>query len=812
MKISYKWLCDLIPELSTLSGQSVAETLTRFGLEVEGVEDQAVRLEGIIVAQVISKEKHPQADRLNVCQVSDGKNQFQVVCGASNVQEGGVYPFATLGTTMPDGLVIKPVKLRNVDSFGMLCSAKELGWSDTSEGLLELDKELTLGQSIAKALEYDDVILEVNVTANRGDALGHWGIARELSASLGFRLNLNAGIDFVKPRKTEIIADTPFIFEITTQNLSERASVSKVNNVSVSASPLSVVRRLEALGLRSINNVVDATNLIMLLTGHPVHAYDAHQIAGRTLIIDFALASTKFKTLDEKEHELQAHDIVIRDQEKVLGLAGIMGGANSQICATTRDLVLEVAHFNPILIRRTAKRLGIKTDSSYRFERHVNVQTIVDAHELLQRLIVALAGGRASSIQTTPNAKQGAHAYQKRVVRVRQSEFKRLLGVEIEQKRIVDILTRLEFEVVIEDTNYLIQIPSYRQDVSLPADIVEEVLRTLGMESIPPVMPSKIVAPVTESLSRQLKQKLLSYFVAQGFYETIHYSFGDPEITSVLMNEQACDVVDLVNPISKDLSRMRTSLFPSLLQAYLKNRFHSEEGLRFFELRPVFKAVSANETEEILRASFFVAGCQWGRNRFGYNHSVTVYELMGIMSSLCNICDLGDPVFRRPVADYYDNITHLGQNFECLIAGQVIGFGGMLHPQLVQEKKISEACGYGEIFFDRLITIYQEQVKKLSISATNSLPPVHRDVALLMPEGLTYDKLQSAIVKFQPHILKSYRVFDRYCGDNVPHGFYSLALSFLYESDSETLTDESVNALHFELVDKLTQELGVRLR
>jgi phenylalanyl-tRNA synthetase beta chain len=798
MHISYNWLCELIPGLANVPARELADKLTLSGLEVESFVDQSAKLKGIVVGLVVARDKHPNADKLSLCRVNAGAEEFQVVCGAPNVTAGKKYPFATLGTVMPDGLEIKPIKLRGVESFGMLCSAKELGHSDEHGGLYELPADAGTGAPIAGILGLNDVILGLNVTPNRGDALSHWGVARDVAALTGLKVELSS---FLPRREGGGGASNPELkIELIDAKSCPRYSASVVSGVKIAPSPTWLKTRLESLGMRSINNVVDATNAVMLLTGHPVHAFDAKNVSGRRLRIFSLGEARKFKTLDGAERDLAPGDVVIADANGPVALAGIMGGGNSEVTDDTSDLVLEVAMFDPDVIRRTSRRLGLQTESSYRFARFVNPETVLAAHETLSELIVKIAGGTCGPILDFY-----PEPFAPKTIRLTDAEIMRLLGIAVQQDDVVRILTGLSCTVEVSGGAYEVTIPVSRSDLERPADLIEEVARIYGMDKIPYVLPRLATHSSQESRASSYEREIKDFFIARGFAETVHYSFGDADYFSRVLKMPADSFVALKNPLSEDLSVMRPSLLPHLLAAYKKNHLNTDKGLRLFEARKVYaKDASGVPTERRVLAALY-AGNPMGRNPYGLARVSDFYDGKGLISGFFAAARIAVTESIHREWPY-----HGGQSVAFSGPGGLIATHGALHPELLQSLKIKDRLYYLEVDGDAVASFYKN--KPVQYAAIGALPPVYRDMAVLADKSLTHEVVLGAIRCFAPRELRHAELFDSYEGANLPAGKKSLAYSFVYQPETESLTDEAVNAMHFALVEKLKVELGVELR
>jgi len=804
MKISFKWLCEIVDGLSDIAPADLAHRLTMAGLEVEDILDQRLKWQGIVVGEVLKKDKHPNADKLSLCEVSDGQKSYQVVCGAPNVAAGQKFPFATLGTVMPDGLKIAPVKLRGLESHGMLCSAKELQLSESSQGLLVLPHELVTGKPLAAALGFDDVILTVNVTPNRGDALSHWGVARDVAALTG----LSVRFDQILPGESigKIPNDLKPTFasdlkvRVEAPLACPRYTASRISGVKTGESPQWLKSRLEAVGVRSINTVVDATNYVMMLTGQPVHAFDARFIKDQTLVVRSLAQPLSFKTLDEDEQKLLPNDLVIADSQNVLALAGIMGGLSSGVLPDTTDLVLEVAFFDPDQIRKTSRRLGLQTESSYRFARFVNPESVLQIHKILQQLIVALVGGEVSEIvDVYPKP------FQPVSVLLQQTEWERILGISIERSVVQKTLERLSLSVVPHADGFFVTIPVGRSDLTRAIDLIEEIGRIQGLDQIPAEMPRFALRTPEQSAIYQCDEKIKSWLCAQGFYETIHLSFGDAAFFKDVLSADAAPMVSLKNPISEDLSLMRPTLMAHLLTCYKKNRLGREAGLKLFELRKTYHQ-SAEGYQESYRLCGVYGGNPHGRNRFGLSHNLDFYYGKGLLEEL--FATVATPLENNPHTQ--NPLYHPAQFLSWQHKGLLRAAVGAVHPEILQKHKVRDKVYAFEIDMDWLAL--NINTTKARFQPLSPFPSVYRDLALIVDEGLSYQKILDVLQQHKPNELSQVRLFDCYKGDNLPQGKVSFAFSLVYEAKSESLTDESVNALHFALVDTLRQKLGVELR
>lgn len=792
MKFSYQWLKELLPGLKERP-KKLAHTLTLAGLEVESVEEQGKGLEKVVVGQVKSVAKHPNADRLSVCEVSDGKEVHSIVCGAPNVSPGKKYPLALEGAELPNGLILKRVKIRGVESRGMLCSAKELGLSEEVEGILELPDNAPVGRSFASYYQLNDSILDVANPPNRGDCLSHIGLAREIGA---------IHPPHFKDLRSHLIKGTYSIKDYVKVQVKDSRGCPRycsrvIRGIKISPSPKWMVSRLESLGVRSINNVVDATNYVMLETGHPLHAFDHRFLRGGKLIIRKAGQAQKFETLDDEKRDLVAEDLVIADVEGVVALAGIMGGKNSEVQEDTSVLVLEAAAFNPVRIRQTARRLGLQSESSYRFERVVNPDTVSFALNRLTQLILELAGGEAS--------REVIDLYPKKVkpvrLTLREARLEHILGIKIKQAEVKRILTSLGFKPVRSASGWRLTIPLYRNDITREIDVIEEVVRLSGYDQIKPELPRSIMRPARQSEQGKLEESVRNFLLNHGFYETIHYSFCGPE--DLQKGGYSGDAVRLANPLSREMSLLRPALLPALLETYAKNRSSSEEGLRFFELRQIYFPPQGEQK----RLAGIYGGPFYSTNWIEKGRLMDFFDGKGLLEAFFNFAKLASvsfvPTDERPE-------FHPGQCMRIDSNKKTLGYFGKLHPAILGKADLKDSVFYFDLDYSLLVQEWGAQGLRYEI--LSPYPRVTRDMALVMNEEMTHEEILKAVAELNVSWLKEVSLFDLYKGDKLPPGKKSLAFALVYENVERTLTDEEVNEVHFKLIDSLKNKLGVELR
>ncbi|WP_243336531.1 phenylalanine--tRNA ligase subunit beta [Anaeromyxobacter soli] len=824
MRISLKWLSEYV-DLGSLAGgaqqgaplapaqprsaapvlaaaDEVARRLTAVGFEVEAVERVGQGLAGVVAARILASEKHPNAEKLSVTKIDAGQGEpLQIVCGAKNYQVGDVVPLATVGTTLPGGTRIEKAKLRGVESFGMLCSARELGLSEDASGLLILDRGLAPGTPIADALGLEDVLLEVNVTPNRPDALSHVGLAREVAAILGQEVRL--------PRPALREAGAPAAeavkVRIEAPEKCARYAARVVEGVKIGPSPQWLARRLEACGVRSISNVVDATNFALLELGHPLHAFDLDKVAGHEIVVRTARPGEKIVTLDGKERALEPDDLLIADRDRGSALAGVMGGGDSEISAGTTRVLVESAWFAPSGIRRTSRRHGLKTEASYRFERGADPGMVIPALDRCAALIAELAGGtvRPGIVDAHPRPHQAP------AVRLRWRRPAELLGIDVARDEVRRILAGLGFEERASDADgATFGVPSWRVDVSLEEDLVEEIVRTKGYDAIPETLPANAVRTPVEPADAQVTARAREALEAAGFAEAVNFSFvaerdlapfADPAAT-------ALRPIALKNPISADLAVMRTSLVPSLLRNASTNRRQRVEDVRLYEIARVYRPAPAGAPAPAAEEGE-LAGVLVGRRSptgwAGGSDPVDFHDAKAAVAAVLEALGI-DARWRARGGAW----LHPRLSAEVLGADDApLGEVGELHPRVAEAFELPRGVlafrlsGAALVRGARLVPRY---------AGIPRFPAVLRDLAVVVAEGVEAGAVLAA-VREEP-LVEDATLFDVYRGPPIPAGKKNLALAIRYRAPDRTLTDTEADAAHARIVARLRGGLGAELR
>ncbi len=816
MRISLKWLSEYVdlPVLVSPAGPSldvdeVARRLTAVGLEVEGIERTGQGLEGVVAARIVASEKHPNAEKLSVTKVDAGSGEpLQIVCGAKNYSVGDVVPLAKVGATLPGGLKIEKAKLRGTESFGMLCSAKELGLAADASGLLILPTDVAPGTPIAAALQLADVFLEINVTPNRPDALSHVGIAREVAAILGNPVRLPA------PKLAEAGAAAASLVEvrIDAPEKCPRYSARVIEGVKIGPSPLWLQRRLEGCGVRSISNVVDATNFVLLELGHPLHAFDLDKVAGHQIVVRTARKGEKITTLDGKERALETEDLLIADADQGSALAGVMGGSVSEISQATTRVLLESAFFQPSTIRRTSRRQGLKSEASYRFERGADPGMVIPAVDRCAALIAELSGGtvRPGIVDANPvPAKPGE-------VRLRWKRPAQLLGMDIPRADAEKILAGLGFvERAADAEGATFVVPSWRVDVSIEEDLVEEIVRTKGYHAIPETLPRTAVATPVESLELQAIARIRAALEASGFAEAVNFSFVaerelEPFEKHVVTGDGSGRAlgVALKNPISADLSVMRTSLVPSLLKNVAHNRRQRVEDVRLYEIASVYHT-HHDPKDRPTAESVEVAAVLCGRRSpagwaAGGSEPLDFYDAKGAAQAVLEA--LGVEVRWRASGDGW---LHPRTSAALLAADgdELLGEVGELHPRVAAAFDLPRGVLALRLSLEALLRRMKLVPQYRQIPR---LPAVLRDLAVVVQEEVAAAAVE-AVVREEP-LVEAVTLFDVYRGAPLPAGKKNLALAISYRAADRTLTDAEADGAHAKIVKRLAEKVGAELR
>ncbi|MBU2874621.1 phenylalanine--tRNA ligase subunit beta [Marinobacter salexigens] len=789
MKFSEQWLREWVnPEISS---QELMDQITMAGLEVDGFEPVAGKFQGVVVGEVQSVEPHPDADKLRVCQVSDGNKVVQVVCGAPNVRQGLKVPFAVVGAVLPGDFKIRKAKLRGQPSEGMLCSESEVGLSDSHEGLMELPSDAPVGTELGNYLKLNDIAIDVDLTPNRSDCLSIKGIAREVSVlnSLVPEAPQIEPVEAVHSEVPDIRVDAP---EGCPRYLGRI-----LRNVNLQAeTPLWMQEKLRRSGVRSIDAAVDVTNYVMLEQGQPMHAFDRDQIS-TGIVVRMARPAEKLVLLDGQEVELTDQTLVIADHEKPIAIAGVMGGEHSGVSPKTRDLVLESAYFDPITLAGKARHYGLHTDASHRFERGVDYELAREAMERATRLLMDIVGGEPGEIVEVASADNLPKQHQ---IDLRSRRLSDVLGLEINRTTVEEILTRLGLRVdkLLKD-GWRIQVPSFRPDISIEEDLIEEVGRIYGYNNLPVTEPTgSLGLRVNEEATRPVSA-IQNYFVSHGYQEAVTYSFVDPKVQTQVDPER--EGIALANPISSDLSVMRTSLWSGLLKTVAHNQNRQQPRIRLFETGLRFLQDDQRIDQQQMLAGV-VVGNQYPENWVNGRRTADFFDVKGELEGLFSL--LGVQI--DFIASQHPAL-HPGQTAELLRDGEHVGWLGTLHPQVQKNLELNGTILMFELSLNSIITGYVPNFKEIS-----KFPEVRRDLAIIIGGDVAFADVERVTRKHAGEQLTALRAFDVYEGESLGEGNRSLALSLFWQHPERTLNEDEVHSLFNGVIEALKEELGATLR
>jgi phenylalanyl-tRNA synthetase beta chain len=792
MKFSENWLRQHVP--TTASRDELVATLTAIGLEVEEVTAIDDPLSGVVVAEITGAEKHPEADRLQVCTVDAGTGEtVQIVCGAPNARVGLKAPLATVGAVLPGGMEIKPAKLRGMESFGMLCSAKELGTDNDASGLLELPADAPVGKPLADYLGLPDASIEIKLTPNRADCFGVRGIAFDVAAALGSQV-----ADFAAaPVAAATEARIPV--ELHAGVDAPRYCGRVIEGVDAGTpTPLWMAERLRRSGIRPVSLLVDVTQYVMLELGQPMHAFDRDRLQG-PVGVRRARAGETVKLLDEREVTLDEQFLAITDADRVVALAGVMGGFDTRVTDATRNVFLESAHFAPAAIIGRGRKLGLHTDAAHRFERGVDPELPRTAIEYATRLILEIAGGAPGPVV---EASLPEHLPQPKPIRLRRERLARVLGLDIIDREVKRILTALGLVIEEDDQGWLVTPPSRRFDLAIEEDLIEEVARIHGYDAIPTTLPAGAARLVAPSETRLPAADLRRQLVARDYLEAINYAFVEADLLDAWGAGEGA--VPLANPLSAELAVMRTALLPGLVAALGRNAARQQSRVRLFEIGNVFaKAGTEQEPpQQTLRLATVACGSesgeQWGRTE----QTVGFHALKGDLDSLAALARA--TLEYRPAQGPW---AHPGRCAEVLRDGERIGWIGQLHPRLQQALELDVDVVAFEVDLTPLAARAIPKAQPLS-----RYPSVRRDLAFVVAEDVAWAALAASVRAAAGPSLRDLRLFDRYQGRGVETGCKSLAMGLILQDESRTLTDAEVDATVAAVTAAIEREHNAKIR
>ncbi len=808
MNISYNWLKQFL-NLNWDSKQT-AELLTDLGLEVEGItpyESVKGALKGIVVGQVLTCEQHPNADRLKLTTVDIGQEQpLQIVCGAPNVAKGQKVPVATIGTTLytkeGESWTIKKGKIRGEESHGMICAEDELGLGDSHEGIMILSDSLKTGTPCAEVFELEsDEVFEIGLTPNRADAMSHYGVARDLKAGLKQK---EIEIELITPSTSHFhISDRSLKLDVSVDDnaLAPRYCGVTISNLIIQPSPNWLKNRLRAIGLSPINNIVDATNYVLHEMGQPLHAFDAARIFGKKVIVKTLPKGTKFMTLDGVERELHEEDLMICDAEKPMCIAGVFGGINTGVTENTKSIFLESAYFDPVSIRKTAKRHGLNTDASFRFERGIDIDNVEYSLKRAALLIKEIAGGDITSdiVDLYPNKKKDYEVF------LSFDKIYKLIGQEIPRDTIKSILASLEIKVKnVTETGMGLVIPSYRVDVQREVDVIEEILRVYGYNNI--TFKEKLnasIAPISKYEDYKLQDRIGDFLASKGFYEIMTNSLTSPEYIHLIDELKADQSVTMLNPLSTELSVLRQSMLLNGLETISYNINRKNQNLRFFEFGKTYHNYGDKRVEN-KHLSLLVTG---NRNNTGWASPAKQTDFFFFKSVVENILKrLGISDFNsRPLEG-----TLFSEGLRLVSDKKKIVDFGVVHKSLVKKFDVKQEVLFADFNWDMIIDLVPKT--EVKFKTIPKYPEVKRDFALLLDNTVSFKAIHDIAFQTERNLLKKVNLFDVYTGEKLPEGKKSYAVSFTLQDEKSTLTDKQIDKIMSKLQQKYENELDAELR
>lgn len=808
MKISYNWLKQFIklPE----NAEETGKLLTDLGLEVEGITSfQSIKggLEGVVVGHVLSCSEHPNADKLQLTKVNLGNGEeVQIVCGAPNIAAGQKVPVATIGTTLYDekgeAWDIKKSKIRGEVSHGMICSEKELGLGQSHEGIMVMNNELIPGTAVADIFEVEnDEVFEIGLTPNRADAMSHWGVARDLKA--GYMQKGNK-LELITPSVSSFHVDSRSLkiqIKVEDSNLAPRYCGVTLSDVKVGPSPKWLQNRLKAIGIIPKNNVVDATNYVMHELGQPLHAFDAGKIAGNEIQVKTLKSGTKFTTLDGVERELHEEDLMICDAEKPLCIAGVFGGITSGVTENTTQVFLESAYFNPVSVRKTAKRHGLNTDASFRFERGIDPNSVEYSLKRAALLIKEIAGAEITS--------DIDDLYFKKIenfqVFLTFEKVNNLIGENLQEETIKSILASLEIRVNnVTETGMGLTIPSYRVDVQRESDVIEEILRVYGYNNIK--FGEKLSLSVANSSKFEdykLQNIIASQLVGQGFYESMSNSLTSPAYTKLSSDLKEEHSVEMLNPLSQELSVLRQSMLFSGLEAIAYNINRKRESIKFFEFGKTYHSYT-NGREENKHLSVFMSGMRLAERWNSVSETGNFFYLKGIIKSIFEKLGIKGLKTKAVKNDVFSEGLQINSK-----KSRLAEFG-VVKKSILKKFDIDQEVLYADLNWKEILELAKKQ--KTLYSPISKYPSMRRDFALLLDDKVTYEEIEEIAQQTEKKLLKEVDLFDVYQGKNLPEGKKSYAVSFIFQDENKTLTDKQVDKMMNKLQQRFEKELRAELR
>ncbi|MCR4440718.1 MAG: phenylalanine--tRNA ligase subunit beta [Peptococcaceae bacterium] len=810
MRVSWNWLKELV-ELN-IEPEELAHLLTMSGLEVEAIERLNKGVGGVKVGLVREVRVHPQAGRLLVCRVETGEgNSITVVSGAQNLKTGQKVPVALPGASLAGGVRVGKASFLGVESEGMLCSAEELGLdvdklpAEDKEGIYLLPADVLVGQDVVDVLGLNDIILELGLTPNRSDCLGMVNVAREVAALTGGRLKLPV----IEESKTGGKCASLTSVEIMEPELCRRYVARIIKNVHVGKSPLWMRHRLLAGGIRPINSIVDVTNYVMLEMGQPMHAFDYDRLVENRIVVRKARPGEEITTLDGQKRVLGPEMLVIADAEKPVGIAGVMGGLETEVTEETKTVLLEAAFFNGPNNRRTSQTLGLKSEASLRFEKEVDLERVSLAADRAVQLIALLGAGVpvSGNVDCFPNPER------KEPLRLRLDRVNKILGTSLDEKAVETVLDSLQVRVINkENGGWTVETPSHRRDLQREIDLIEEVARLHGYERIPTTLPYGAVTQGGRAWAQRVRRRVSSLMSAQGLYEIVTFSFVNPRHLDWLRlpeGDELRQAVVVKNPLSEEQGIMRTTLLPGLLETVRNNIAKRNHNIAVYELGKIYQQDGFPEHSPLPLEKWVLGGAATGAEEKSWAYPGRFYDfyyLKGVVENLLSGLGINNREFK---SDSGRPFLHPGRAARVLVNGKNAGWLGELHPLVLENYELEQETVAFMLDMDILT---QEAQEKVQYTPLPRYPAVTRDLAVIVPEGVEAAAVERIIKETGQPSLKQVKLFDVYKGKQIEKGFKSLAFSLSWQAEDRTLTDEEVNTLHQQVLAALEQRFGARIR
>lgn len=792
MKVPVKWLKDYVD--IDMSPQELGDALTLSGSKVEEVIITGDIIQNVVTGKIVKIEKHPDAEKLSICQVDIAKEELtQIVTAATNMKEQDIVPVALHSSTLADGTKIKKGKLRGVVSNGMFCSEEELGIAGDKPvvGLMILPQDTPVGKDIKEVLDLQTAVIDFEITSNRPDCLSVVGIARETAATLGTEYKMPE----TKFKATSDKDVNDLIKVEIKDSLCRRYMSRYVTNVKVEPSPQWMQERLLEAGVRPINNIVDITNFVMIELGQPMHAFDKRQITSNTIVVERAKDGEKFVTLDGEERDLNSTILNIKDGDKTIALAGIMGGLNSEVVEDTKEIVLECANFDGTNIRVSSKKLNLRTEASGKFEKDLDPNAVEVAMDRACRLIQELGAGEVAqgTVDVYPE-KLNTHTLE-----VDSKWINKFLGLDISKEEMKLHLDRLDLKTDIKEDMLVVTVPTFRCDMNIKEDLAEEVARIYGYNKVPSTMPESVTIKGGKSDKQLFETKIIDTLIASGLNQSIAYSFVSPKVFDKILIPQDSDlrkVVKIMNPLGEDYSIMRTTSIPSMMESLGRNYSRNNSLVRLFEMGKVY--IPSEDEKELPEERNIVTIGMYGEADY--------LDLKGVVENILDSLGIKKAKFTRES----ENPTfHPGKTAALYIKNELVGIIGEIHPDVADIYEVEERCYVAELNLDVLFKYADVERKYKPLP---KFPAVTRDIAILVEDTILVQEIEDTIKKQGGTILESVNLFDVYKGEQIPEGKKSIAYALIYRGENKTLTDKEVNKVHDKITRALEFKLGAELR